>query len=173
MTSVGRSAIVPPASILVLLVLFGCGAGEDETNGENWTVQKNAVHLEQDLLVSDNADFYFGRIHDVAVDVNGRMYVADGEAHHVKILSRSGTLLDSLGTHGEGPGEFERPSQVFFAPGDSLDVLDGYYGRLSAFGPPLCLSRVGESGARKSSTYHAPARTPRLSRPLFLPLSPE
>lgn len=122
-------------SVLMLAVLSGCGpSDEDGAKQRDWTVREGALQLEENLRVSEGEDFYFGRIADVTAADDGRIYVADGKAHHVKILSPDGSFIDSLGTQGRGPGEFERPSQVFFAR-DSLYVLDGYYGELSSFGP--------------------------------------
>jgi hypothetical protein len=135
MNMFGRLALVWGLSVWMLAVLGGCGTSDvDDSEQREWTVREGALQLQQDLHVSDNEQFYLGDIRDVAIDDSGHIYVADGQAHHVKILSADGSFIDSLGTQGRGPGEFERPSQVFFAR-DSLYVLDRYYGELSSFGP--------------------------------------
>lgn len=60
----------------------------------------------------------------MAVREDGRIYVADGQAGHVKVLGPDGTLRDSIGRQGEGPGEFRTPSGLGLTEGDSLYVLD-------------------------------------------------
>lgn len=119
------------------MLLFGCGGstGEAAEVDNEWTVSEGEITLDEDLFTADNDDFYFGRIYDVAVREDDRVYVADGEEHHVKVLSPEGELLETIGAQGEGPGEFERPSELVLARGDSLYVLDGYWGRVSVFAP--------------------------------------
>jgi hypothetical protein len=126
--------------LLVLLsaglagILGGCG--QDEPGGSSaWTVQDEALTLERELLLGDDEAYYFGRVGDIAVGADGQMYVVDGEAVHVKVLTPDGTLRDTLGREGEGPGEFRRISAVAVARSDSLYVLDAFRGRVSVFGP--------------------------------------
>ena len=122
--------------IVVLgLLLLGCG-GNGSSTGSDWTIRGEGLTLTETLRAGDDKTFYFSEIHDVAVRGDGRMYVADGKASHVKVLSRNGMLQDTLGRQGsQGPGAFERPSEVSFGHGDSLYVFDSYYSRLSVFAP--------------------------------------
>ena len=156
---------MPRFRYLLLFTLFLCiwlpGCGSDEANttdlGE-WTHEPDGISLTETLRVSDTEAFYFGEIRDVAINENERIYVADGKAHHVKILGPEGTFIDSLGTRGRGPGEFRRPEQLFFARGDSLFVLDGYYGELSSFGPERAFAyrlslRAGQSNPIKIFSF--------------------
>lgn len=117
------------------LLFAGCGGPEGEAPKGDWTVVKDGLTLAEDLVVSDSDNFYFGRIRDIAVRADGQMYVADGEAHHVKVLSPEGELLETIGAKGEGPGEFQRLEDIVLARNDSLFVLDDYAGRISAFSP--------------------------------------
>jgi hypothetical protein len=104
-------------------------------------MDEGGLRLERTLLVGDDESFYFGQIDDVTARDDGRVYVADGKASHVKVLSRTGTLQDTLGRQGsQGPGAFERPSEVAFGHGDSLYVFDSYYSRLSVFAPDHAFS---------------------------------
>lgn len=118
-----------------LVGIFG-GCGQNEPSGNSaWTVQDGALTLERELLLGDDEAYYFGQVGDVAVRTGGQMYAVDAEAVHVKVLAPDGTLRDSIGRAGEGPGEFRRLSEVVMARSDSLYVLDGYRGRVSVFGP--------------------------------------
>lgn len=128
-----RSGVV---LFLCILLLLGCADGRDRASETGWTVKKGALALERDLLTGDDEDVYFGQIYDVTAGDDGQIYVADGNAAHVKALGPDGTLRDTIGRRGdEGPGTFRRPSEVVLARGDSLYVLDGYSGRVSVFAP--------------------------------------
>jgi hypothetical protein len=118
--------------VILALLLAGCG-GKTGDGSSEWTVDAGALTLERDLLAGDDENFYFGEIHDIAVRGDGSMYVADGKASHVKVLTPDGTLQDTIGRKGKGPGEFNRPAQVHLARGDSLYVADGYWSALSVF----------------------------------------
>lgn len=117
-------------SILVLLLLlWGC----EGTENQGWTVKEGALSLKETLRLAEDGDFYFGHIYDVAVDNDGRIYVADGPAGHVKVLAPDGTPQDTIGRPGDGPGEFRRPYRLGLTSEDSLYVMDGR--RVSVFDP--------------------------------------
>jgi hypothetical protein len=140
-----RSLVLSCSLVLALLGLLGCGSdtGSDtkEDRPEAWTVEKGTLQLQENLRVSEGENFYFGRIADVAVADDGRMYVADVKAHHVKVISPDGALQDTVGTRGEGPGEFRHPLKLALGRGDSLYVLDGADGRVHVFTPGLTFER--------------------------------
>jgi sugar lactone lactonase YvrE len=133
--------------VLTLLVLLGCEFDTQEDRPQTWTVQEGGLQLQESVRVSEGEDFYFGRIADLAVADDGRMYVADVEARHVKVLSPDGTLQDTVGTRGDGPGEFRHPLKLSVARGDSLYVLDGADGRVHVFTPELAFGRGFLSGS--------------------------
>ena len=137
-----------PVFLLFALSLAACNDGADDTS---WTVDHGALDLRQTLYLTDGPDYYFGHIFDVAVRQDGRIYVADGRAGHVKMLSEDGALLDTIGTRGQGPGEFQRgPTQVTLARGDSLYAVDAYSKQVSVFGPDHAFVRsffiTGDTG---------------------------
>lgn len=129
------------------LLLAGCGSGSSDPDPGDWTHDKNELTLTENLRVSEGENFYFGRIADVAVADDGRIYVADAEAHHVKVLSPDGTLQDTVGTRGDGPGEFRHLLKLSVARGDSLYVLDGADGRVHVFTPEGTFERGFLSGS--------------------------
>lgn len=152
-----------PWMIALVLLVGGCGgASDEEASSGTWTIQEDALALTETLRAGDDEDFYFGEIHDVAVRGDGRMYVADGKASHVKVLAPDGTLQDTIGRAGEGPGEFKgEPRRVTLAHGDSLYVLHGgYLGHLSAFGP-------NHEFAYQASFRAGDARVPDLPREII------
>ena len=136
-----RSLFLSVSLLLALFGLLGCGSETQDDRPGTWTVQEGTLQLQENLRVSEGEDFYFGRIADVAVGDEGRIYVADNQAAHVKVLSPDGMLQDSVGTRGEGPGEFQHPLKLALARGDSLYVLDGQDGRVHVFTPELAFER--------------------------------
>ncbi len=51
------------------------------------------------------------------------LYVADGDAHCVRVFDRDGNLRNTIGNRGEAPGEFNYPSHIACS-GDRLLVTD-------------------------------------------------
>ena len=128
----------PPLAISIgifALLLLGCSEASDGTSSGAWTIQEGALTLTETLRAGDDEDYFFGEIADVAVRADGRIYVADEESSHVKVLGPDGALQDSVGRKGEGPGEFQRLSQVVLARGDSMYVLDTRRSQVSVFAP--------------------------------------
>jgi DNA-binding beta-propeller fold protein YncE len=75
----------------------------------------------------------FSRPVGVARDAQrGRIYIADAQAHDVKIFSDDGELLGAIGHRGEGPGEFNAPTYLTFAR-DQLYVTDTLNSRVQIF----------------------------------------
>ncbi len=137
-----RSLVLSCSLALTLLGLLGCGSDTQEDRPAAWSIQKDTLQLRETLRISETADYYFGRIADVAVAEDGRIYVADVEGPHVKVLSPDGTLQDTVGTQGDGPGEFQHPLKLSVARGSSLYVLDGADGRVHVFTPEGAFERM-------------------------------
>lgn len=133
---VASSPLRTAVSVLLgALVLMGCGR-EDAQEFGDWTRTTDALTLRTDLQVSDTEHYFFGSIRDLDVTSTGRMVVLDGEATHLKVLRPDGTLIDTLGREGQGPGEFQYPNTVEVARGDSVYVFDAAPNRLTVFTPP-------------------------------------
>ncbi len=129
-----RSTIWLLGLLVPALLIAGCGGGGESHSA--WTIQEDALTLSETLRAGDDEPYFFGEIADVSARRDGRIYVADQGAAHVKVLAPDGTLQDTIGHAGDqGPGALRRPSEVTFGRGDSLYVFDGYYSRLSVFAP--------------------------------------
>jgi len=71
----------------------------------------------------------------VAYDPQGqRIFVADTYAHDVKVFNPNGDLLQVIGRHGEGDGEFNFPAHLAFAH-RQLYVTDTMNSRVQVFAP--------------------------------------
>ena len=121
---------------LLGLLLAGCGDPGEAPRLGDWTLETDALTLNRDLQVSETDTYFLGAVQDLAVTSEGRMIVLDSEFRHLKVLRPDGTLLDTLGRQGRGPGEFRRPTTLDIARGDSIYVFDTLQNRLTVFPPP-------------------------------------
>ena len=149
MLRIFRFSILLSLMIPVVLSFSGCGPSEP---GAKWTIQKGALDFTETLRLAEGEGFYFGEVYDVAVGEDGSIYVADGEAGHVKVVAPDGTVRDTIGQPGEGPGEFRYPNQLGFTSGDSLYVMDAR--GISVFSPEgdfeYSFNIVGGAGAPRN-----------------------
>ncbi len=78
----------------------------------------------------------FGRISALAVGDSGTVAVADVQETRIYVFSEDGTLQSTMGSPGEGPGDFNEISDLFFGAGDSLYVYDNFMlERLTVYDP--------------------------------------
>lgn len=139
-------------SILVCLALAGCSTADYDTNiidsagvrlvtnhevGEGWRKSPRRT-VTQDLVIGGDSatePYQFGRIGDLAVAPNGDIAVIDQLNGVVRVFSRDGRFLRTVGRPGQGPGELSRSANGIYFLGDSLLVLDPGERRLTAFAP--------------------------------------
>ncbi len=72
---------------------------------------------------------------DVVVDATDRILLIDRVAGRVAVLDSLGTLVDSWGQRGPGPGEFMFPVTLAVAPDGAVHVFDSEKQRLVVFSP--------------------------------------
>lgn len=68
-----------------------------------------------------------------AVDSRGFLYIGDREDVTIKVYNPEGVFVRSIGTRGEGPGEFQSIGQMGFLPDGRLLVMDSQARRTSIF----------------------------------------
>jgi hypothetical protein len=93
-----------------------------------------ALELVEELrigVLDGPEEYQFFRIAGVAVDPNGRIFVADAGGHTVRIYDRDGTFVRGFGRPGQGPGEFTRAAGLFLWR-DTVHLLDQGRGFTSA-----------------------------------------
>lgn len=76
-----------------------------------------------------------GRVLNLAVDSNLKVYVMDGYLDGIGVLGPDLTFEREVGRKGEGPGEFDWPTSIQILAGDSLQVFDGGLARVTVFEP--------------------------------------
>lgn len=81
----------------------------------------------------------------VAVDRFGRVYGADFGHGKVRVFDANGTPLESFGSEGNGPGQFDRPEAIAFH-GDRIYVTDFGNHRLQEWKASEQLATVSPAG---------------------------
>ncbi len=70
--------------------------------------------LEEDLSIGneENDNFLFYRIRGIAVDDFGNIFVGDMSNFRIQKFDKNGNYLQTIGSQGQGPGEFELPTKI-------------------------------------------------------------
>ena len=69
----------------------------------------------KELVLSDESlpeGEFFDTLFDVAIDSTGFIYVCDYRANNIKKFNAKGEFVKVIGKEGQGPGDFNRPSEV-------------------------------------------------------------
>lgn len=74
----------------------------------------------------------FSPVRSVAVGPRSELHVLLPQDHEIRAFDENGDFLGSLGSEGDGPGEFNRPTGIGFV-GDTLWVLDPAAQRVTFF----------------------------------------
>lgn len=72
---------------------------------------------------TDDEDQFFGVISDIHIDNEGNVYLLDSQLSEVKIFTGDGEFVRTIGREGEGPGEFRRPTRMFFTKDGNIGVM--------------------------------------------------
>lgn len=89
-----------------------------------------------DRLASIKGGPPFNRPTGVAIAPSGDLYVTDGYGNaKVHRFSADGSLIQSWGEPGIGPGQFNLPHDVWVAPDERVFVADRENDRIQIFGP--------------------------------------
>ncbi len=98
----------------------------------------------------------------VAVDQDGRVYVADSQNHRIQVLDAQGQPVVQWGSQGSGPGQFQEPWGVAISPAGEVYVADTWNHRIQVFSRDgVYLSSrgmFGEAGADlwQADTFYGP-----------------
>ena len=82
--------------------------------------------------VDDTCDA-FGKVMSLAVDGDGRIYVADWQANNIRVFSPQGECVRTFGRSGEGPGEFSMLAGIAWQPPGFLWAIDAVGERFTVF----------------------------------------
>ena len=87
---------------------------------------------------SESEEEFFGVISDIDIDDAGQVYLLDSQLNEAKIYTKDGEFVRSIGREGEGPGEFRRPSAMYFTKSDVaiIQMMPGKIVLLTKDGKP-------------------------------------
>jgi hypothetical protein len=85
--------------------------------------------------ISGDAAPYIGSVGEVAFFGARELLVEDNLSSELRVFGADGREVRLLGGKGEGPGEFDRITQLSVTPGDTVYVFDYPQFRISVFGP--------------------------------------
>lgn len=102
---------------------LGCqSSSENKTGTKHW----EKATLVEELRIGDidgANEYLFGRVAYVAVDREGRIYVADSQQRVVRRYDANGIFDRDIGREGEGPGEYRRLLGLCCLPNGAVAVL--------------------------------------------------
>ena len=127
------AAIPLLASLLILVASLRPGGPAEAMQAEVPVLTLTEVFRIGDEDAVDG--LLLGRPRDMAVDSQGRLYVADSGWDGLLVFSDTGVLEGVIGRAGKGPGEFEHVSAVHIDALDSIYVWDGQLNRITIFSP--------------------------------------
>lgn len=84
------------------------------------------IRLDQPLEIG-RKELLFGSIASVCEDKQANFYVLDRQEQKVLVFSPVGRLLTKFGQKGQGPGDFQSPSQIVFTIQGELAVLEDLF----------------------------------------------
>jgi len=106
------------ACILVLTVIWGCSSREADQIPEEiqhlenltvYSVEKDApyqIEFVHERSFGETDETLIGNLGDIAVDGQGRIFIADNQRVLIYVFEPGGRLIAELGREGRGPGEF-------------------------------------------------------------------
>lgn len=102
----------------------------------------------------DVPEVLFNRIYHIKTDSQGNIYLLDTGEQHILKFSMNGEFIQTIGSKGEGPGEFTGIVHFTVAPDDRIYAIDNKLRRISIFesnGDRVLLNNI--RGAEMDSIY--------------------
>ena len=112
---------------VTLAWLTACGGAESVNGGGVWKPGEEWRLVPQATIGAADGEGpeVFARIVDVELDPLGRVWVADGQQHQIRVFDSAGAHVRSIGRKGGGPQEFNGIAGMDWAADGTLWVLDG------------------------------------------------
>ncbi len=92
--------------------------------------------IEEDLSIGEaegRKEYMFSQARDIAVDEEEKIYILDIKECHIKVYSKNGEYLKTIGKEGQGPGEMQLPGALVITPQQEILVNDSSARKLHFF----------------------------------------
>jgi hypothetical protein len=125
----------PLLAALALACLSACGNGGGENDRGVWEPGQEWRLVPQATIgaVEGAGPDVFAQIVDVELDPLGRVWMADGQQHQIRVFDSAGAHVRTLGRKGGGPEEFKGIAGMDWAADGTLWVLDGGNARFAVY----------------------------------------
>ncbi len=92
---------------------------------------------------------------DVAIGVNGQIYVVDGGNFRIQVFDQGGKFINSFGSVGKQMGNFARPKELATDPSGNVYVVDAAFGNFQIFTPEGdLLMYIGERSDKDGPAHY-------------------
>lgn len=146
-----RIRIAATAAVITLLLACDPGSGPDPTplatdSAGVRIVYSDPASSDATCVISEvptvvigddenDENQWFSSVRDAARMSDGSIAAVDQATAQIRIYDSAGEHLRTMGRHGEGPGEFQDPYQMWVAAGDTIWVGDYSPWRYNLFAP--------------------------------------
>lgn len=122
-----RASAVPIAALALATLSSACGGGGADDGRGAWKPGQEWRLVPQTTIGSVEGDGpdVFAQVVDVELDPMGRVWIADGQQHQIRVFDSTGVHVRSIGRKGGGPEEFNGIAGMSWAADGTLWVLDG------------------------------------------------
>ncbi|HEX5872768.1 MAG TPA: 6-bladed beta-propeller, partial [Longimicrobium sp.] len=128
---------VRPLLTAVALACLSSACGGADAPGERgvWTPGEEWRLVPQTTIGAADGDGpdVFAQIVDVELDPIGRVWIADGQQHQIRVFDSAGVHVRTIGRKGGGPREFNGIAGMDWAADGTLWVLDGGNSRFAVY----------------------------------------
>ncbi len=107
-------------------------------NNKTPVYPKRTITLEEEFTydgTDENVDLKVFKIFNYNVDQNGNIYFEESSDASIHVFNSEGKHIRTIGRRGQGPGEFEQPSDFSILPDGGFVALDLRSYRTSFFDP--------------------------------------
>lgn len=153
-----------PAALLTILIAFWIGEAGAEWKGKE-EMKDGVLHVvnpsqpSQGVVTvdlaeqwriggnSDDENEFFGVISQCVENGEGEIFLLDTQLSEIRVFTREGEYIRTIGREGEGPGEFRNASDMYIGLGGKVGVVQVWPGKIvqmTQFGEPLDDFRLPE-----------------------------
>lgn len=112
--------------VLALTTLIACADRDADRTTPTWTLRETVR-----IGSGDEGPTSFSWIKGVATDSLDRIFIYEHSTQDIRVFSRDGQYLKTIGRRGRGPGELANAEGIVVAPDGALWIRDAGNGRFS------------------------------------------